>query len=80
MNFLNRLIIWFMSRMAKNQIGRFDFGVVYFGSHKALIVAYKHPYILILAERLLAMALLCSFQLVQAIRKKILKSQVLYLF
>jgi hypothetical protein len=44
-NFLNRLIIWFMSRMAKNQIGRFDFGVVYFGSHKAPIVAYKHPHI-----------------------------------
>ena len=45
MNLLNRLIIWFMSRMAKNQIGRFDFGVVYFGSHKAPIVAYKHPHI-----------------------------------
>ena len=45
MNLLNRLIIWFMSRMAKNQIGRFYFGVVYFGSHKAPIVAYKHPHI-----------------------------------
>ena len=45
MNFLNRLITWFMMRTANNQIGKFDFGVVHFGSHKAPIVAYKHPHI-----------------------------------
>ena len=45
MNFLDRLITWFMVRTANNQIGKFDFGVVHFGSHKAPIVAYKHPHI-----------------------------------
>ena len=44
MTFLNRLIIWFMAKMVNNQIGRFDFGVVHFGSYKAPIVAYKHPH------------------------------------
>jgi hypothetical protein len=44
-NFLDRLITWFMVRTANNQIGKFDFGVVHFGSHKAPIVAYKHPHI-----------------------------------
>ena len=45
MSFLDRLITWFMVRTANNQIGKFDFGVVHFGSHKAPIVAYKHPHI-----------------------------------
>ena len=45
MNFLDRLITWFMVRTANNQIGKFDFGVVHLGSHKAPIVAYKHPHI-----------------------------------
>ena len=45
MNFLDRLITWFMVRTANDQIGKFDFGVVHFGSHKAPIVAYKHPHI-----------------------------------
>jgi len=44
-SFLDRLITWFMVRTANNQIGKFDFGVVHFGSHKAPIVAYKHPHI-----------------------------------
>jgi hypothetical protein len=44
-NFLDKLITWFMVRTANNQIGKFDFGVVHFGSHKAPIVAYKHPHI-----------------------------------
>jgi len=44
-SFLDRLITWFMVRAANNQIGKFDFGVVHFGSHKAPIVAYKHPHI-----------------------------------
>ena len=43
MNFLSRLITWFMVRTANNQIGKFDFGVVHFGSHKTPIIAYKHP-------------------------------------
>ena len=34
-----------MVRTANNQIGKFDFGVVHFGSHKAPKVAYKHPHI-----------------------------------
>ena len=45
MSFLDKLITLFMVRTAKNQIGKFDFGVVHFGSHKAPIVAYKHPHI-----------------------------------
>ena len=45
MSFLDRLITWFMVRTANDQIGKFDFGVVHFGSHKAPIVAYKHPHI-----------------------------------
>ena len=45
MNLLSRLMTWFMVRTAGNQIGKFDFGVVHFGSRKAPIVAYKHPHI-----------------------------------
>ena len=45
MNLLSKLVTWFMVRNAKNQIGRFDFGVVHFGSHKAPIISYKHPHI-----------------------------------
>ena len=45
MSLFSRLMSWFTARIARDQIGKFDFGVVHFGSRKAPIVAYKHPHI-----------------------------------